>query len=213
MDSESDLDDFIVPDDENMFASSYHNGESDSDSFGSIDYPEESDHASSDAESDDFEGLTTRLLSSRIYRSRRLRRTLSSPPKPPPPPPPPKPTSLPPENPLPEYQGDEEGLPPSFLCPVSMAVMREPIVTRYGVTYDRESIVRWLKDNNNDPLSRKPLTMQDLSVNRALKDTIQFVLWPKSTAPAPQPIKDVKESTPLSNKRKHSSGNLSREEK
>ncbi|KAK2380033.1 E3 ubiquitin-protein ligase PUB23 [Trifolium repens] len=39
---------------------------------------------------------------------------------------------------------DENEIPPYFLCPISFQIMKEPMTTVTGITYDRESIEKWL---------------------------------------------------------------------
>jgi hypothetical protein len=36
--------------------------------------------------------------------------------------------------------------PPHFLCPVSMELMKDPVMVATGHTYDRPSIKRWTQD-------------------------------------------------------------------
>ncbi|KAM3367388.1 hypothetical protein ACQJBY_016158 [Aegilops geniculata] len=58
-----------------------------------------------------------------------------------------------------------EGLPaqvevPSyFLCPISMEIMRDPVTLSSGITYDRESIERWLFTDGHGEC---PMTKQQL---------------------------------------------------
>lgn len=67
--------------------------------------------------------------------------------------------------------GDE--IPESFICPISGEIMKDPVITPSGISYERETIETWLKKKPVDPLSKKPLDVKDLIPNRSLKDTIQ----------------------------------------
>ncbi|XP_010543866.1 PREDICTED: E3 ubiquitin-protein ligase PUB24 [Tarenaya hassleriana] len=41
---------------------------------------------------------------------------------------------------------DEIEIPEYFICPISLQIMRDPVTTITGITYDRESIERWISD-------------------------------------------------------------------
>jgi len=64
-------------------------------------------------------------------------------------------------------------IPDSFRCPISGALMREPVVDPEGNTFDREGIERWLARNPTSPLTRSPLTAGQLKPNRALADSLE----------------------------------------
>lgn len=68
-------------------------------------------------------------------------------------------------------KGDE--VPDSFICPISGEIMKDPVITPSGVSYDRANIEAWLKKKEIDPLTKKPLTVNDLVPNRGLKEAIE----------------------------------------
>ncbi|KAE9621730.1 putative aminoacyltransferase, E1 ubiquitin-activating enzyme [Lupinus albus] len=39
---------------------------------------------------------------------------------------------------------DEIDVSPFFLCPISLEIMKDPVTISTGITYDRESIEKWL---------------------------------------------------------------------
>jgi hypothetical protein len=67
----------------------------------------------------------------------------------------------------------------AFLCPITMEVMRDPVVIETGHAYERDAITRWFADCGE--LGRRPccpITMQevyrwDLRPVLALRDAIQ----------------------------------------
>lgn len=61
----------------------------------------------------------------------------------------------------------------SFLCPISQEVMKDPVITPSGISYERKSILDWLKKNQCCPLTKAPLTDKDLVTNYALKSAIE----------------------------------------
>ena len=64
-------------------------------------------------------------------------------------------------------------------CPItlkSILELKNPVITpSNGVTYEREAIEKWIRENGNDPITREPLQISQLIVNRALmKDEINI---------------------------------------
>ncbi|XP_057748699.1 E3 ubiquitin-protein ligase PUB23-like [Arachis stenosperma] len=67
-------------------------------------------------------------------------------------------------------------VPAPFLCPISLHLMREPVTVSTGITYDRESIERWLFSCKNFtcPVTKQQiLQTQDLTPNHTLQRLIQ----------------------------------------
>ncbi|CAA0818794.1 plant U-box 24 [Striga hermonthica] len=59
---------------------------------------------------------------------------------------------------------DKDEVPEQFICPISLEIMKDPVTTVTGITYDRESIQRWLFDSTAANRTLKcPVTMQPLS--------------------------------------------------
>lgn len=65
-----------------------------------------------------------------------------------------------------------ETAPAAFCCPITAEIMRDPVITPDGITYEREAISNWIIRNPIDPTTRNPLALQDLRPNRALRDLI-----------------------------------------
>jgi tetratricopeptide (TPR) repeat protein len=59
-----------------------------------------------------------------------------------------------------------------FLCPISLEIMSDPVITPYGHTYERQSIEKWLEENDSDPFTRQPLSKAQLIPNIALRQAI-----------------------------------------
>lgn len=62
--------------------------------------------------------------------------------------------------------------PPQFLCPISHEVMTQPCFAG-GRTYERDSILRWVQQNQTDPLTREPLTINDLQPDYNVRSAIE----------------------------------------
>jgi hypothetical protein len=53
-------------------------------------------------------------------------------------------------------------------------MMKDPVVTRTGLTFERSAIFEWLLNHNNtNPLTREPLGPKDLISHRSLKARIE----------------------------------------
>jgi U-box domain len=74
-----------------------------------------------------------------------------------------------------EEQEDAMLAPPSaFVCPLTLEVMRDPVVSRYGQSYERGAIMEWLAAGNETcPMTRQPLRMSGLISNQQLRMKIR----------------------------------------
>ncbi|XP_062224771.1 U-box domain-containing protein 16-like [Phragmites australis] len=77
----------------------------------------------------------------------------------------------------PNPEVDEDGEPPAplldFRCPISLDLMRDPVVIASGQTYDRESINRWFDSGKSTcPKTGQVLANLELVPNKALKNLI-----------------------------------------
>ena len=70
-----------------------------------------------------------------------------------------------PGHPLPAFPND-------FLCPISRAVMADPVQAADGHSYDRTYIEEWLRHNNTSPITNKPLPNVALVPNYNLRGVI-----------------------------------------
>eukprot|EP01035_Chromulina_nebulosa_P020052 gene20052-26032_t len=60
----------------------------------------------------------------------------------------------------------------SFYCPITAEIMKDPVIDREGNSYERKAIEKWIKIHRISPITRNPMTIADLTPNRALKDAI-----------------------------------------
>ncbi|XP_057498739.1 E3 ubiquitin-protein ligase PUB23-like [Actinidia eriantha] len=70
---------------------------------------------------------------------------------------------------------EEVNVPPFFLCPISLEIMKDPVTIPTGITYDRESIEKWIFSGNNStcPVTKQDLSDPDLTPNHTLRRLIQ----------------------------------------
>ncbi|XP_076892721.1 U-box domain-containing protein 21-like [Bidens hawaiensis] len=65
-------------------------------------------------------------------------------------------------------------IPTHFRCPISLDLMKDPVTLSTGITYDRESIERWIRDGNETcPVTNQVLTNFDQIPNHMLRKMIQ----------------------------------------
>ncbi|XP_065004788.1 U-box domain-containing protein 16-like isoform X2 [Musa acuminata AAA Group] len=70
-------------------------------------------------------------------------------------------------------EAEDLAVPADFRCPISLDLMRDPVVVATGQTYDRESIDRWIGSGHATcPKSGQALPYLELLPNRALKNLI-----------------------------------------
>ena len=80
----------------------------------------------------------------------------------------------------------DSSAPPSFLCPITQEIMREPVTCADGHSYERASIELWLATHNTSPKTGAQLPNQALTPNHALRNAIEewlsanFKLVPRS---------------------------------
>ncbi|EKX31328.1 hypothetical protein GUITHDRAFT_75562, partial [Guillardia theta CCMP2712] len=67
----------------------------------------------------------------------------------------------------------DQGALPSFICPISMALMTDPVTCCDGHTYQRSSIETWLRHRLSSPLTGALLPSDHLVPNLALRSAIQ----------------------------------------
>ena len=90
--------------------------------------------------------------------------------------PPPEPPKNPLEDLAPEPQLIETTPQPiidACTCPITYEIMRDPVIDPEGNSYEKLAIISALKKNPKSPITRTPLNENQLTENRALKQTIE----------------------------------------
>ena len=79
-------------------------------------------------------------------------------------------------------------MPNRFVCPITQEVMFHPLMCKEGHNFEKAAIEEWLQAHSECPVGREPLTTQELSHNRALREEIQQSPWAAmAKAPPPAP--------------------------
>jgi hypothetical protein len=61
----------------------------------------------------------------------------------------------------------------NFICPITMAVMKDPVICDDAHTYERSAIKQWLSTNNHSPITRQIINNNNLIPNIVLRNIIQ----------------------------------------
>jgi hypothetical protein len=64
-------------------------------------------------------------------------------------------------------------LPDSFYCPITLELIRKPVIDPDGRTFERDAIVNWIRVNGTSPVTRNALAVSQLRSNEALCDLIE----------------------------------------
>lgn len=72
----------------------------------------------------------------------------------------------------PDSLDDSICIPKHFVCPISMEVMRDPVVASDGHTYERTFIMKWLSKSTKSPATNAELTCKTVVPNFNLRIAI-----------------------------------------
>jgi U-box domain len=65
-------------------------------------------------------------------------------------------------------------IPEKFTCPITQELMQDPVMSRYGQSYERSAIIEWLAAGNKAcPMTRQPLCLRDVISNPKLRVEIR----------------------------------------
>lgn len=67
-----------------------------------------------------------------------------------------------------------DNIPDEFKCPITLDVMKDPVLCEDGFTYERSAILS-IK-NSLSPMTRQPININNLIPNRSLKNIIDKTL-------------------------------------
>ncbi|CAF2892778.1 unnamed protein product [Rotaria sp. Silwood2] len=60
----------------------------------------------------------------------------------------------------------------SLLCPLTMALFRDPVLAQDGHTYEREAIEDWIRKNGTSPKTNQQLSLEHLYPNHLVKNLV-----------------------------------------
>ena len=76
---------------------------------------------------------------------------------------------------------DDDDVPENYVDPIMSLVFVDPVVAGDGMTYERSSIARWLKDHDESPQTRQKITPQVFD-NHSLRSEMQRWFERRTTA-------------------------------
>ncbi|KAE8676533.1 E3 ubiquitin-protein ligase PUB22 [Hibiscus syriacus] len=70
---------------------------------------------------------------------------------------------------------DDIDVPSFFICPISLEIMKDPVTVSTGITYDRESIEKWMFSGKNTtcPVTKQVISDCEITPNHTLRRLIQ----------------------------------------
>lgn len=78
-------------------------------------------------------------------------------------------------------------LPRGFVCPLTLTLMREPVIAADGHSYEKAQLEEWLRDNDTSPLTNLRLPHKLAVPNHALRSLIEEYRQRAFTAPHRNP--------------------------
>lgn len=67
----------------------------------------------------------------------------------------------------------QNSIPSHFLCPITLDIMKQPLMNRSGQSYERSAIISWVSKHGTCPLTRQPLHLSGLIPNVRLTADIR----------------------------------------
>lgn len=77
------------------------------------------------------------------------------------------------QNAVPYDEEDDEAAPDNFKCPITRAVMVDPVSLADGHTYEKQAITNWLRMHNKSPKTGAVLPDTRVTPNHVLRSVIQ----------------------------------------
>jgi U-box domain len=88
---------------------------------------------------------------------------------------------------------DDVDIPSEFVCPLTLEIMSDPVVSRYGKNFERNAILRWIGAGHDTcPLTRQLLRLSDLVTDHRLR--LRIYMWKKANDIEIQLFMHVQES-------------------
>ena len=82
--------------------------------------------------------------------------------------------------------------PRAFICPITHALMSDPVATADGQSYEHGAIQQWLTNSNRSPLTGSLLSSKTLIRNHTLRSAVNEWLRAHALSPVePQPEKEL----------------------
>ncbi len=60
-----------------------------------------------------------------------------------------------------------------LICPITLELFDDPVIAEDGNTYERKAITEWITRHGTSPITKKSLTIDQLTPNLVIKDTVE----------------------------------------
>jgi uncharacterized protein YegL len=94
------------------------------------------------------------------------------------------------------HSGDTADCPKSFLCPITLEIMQDPVIGADGHSYERSAIKQWLTTHDTSPVTNLPMTRRDLLDNHSLRCAIDEYVAAREADSGDAPHQQGQRSTP-----------------
>jgi hypothetical protein len=64
-------------------------------------------------------------------------------------------------------------LPDAYYCPITFGIIHDPVIDPEGYTFERVAVEYWIQANDNSPITRTSLNVEDLYPNKALAELLE----------------------------------------
>ena len=72
--------------------------------------------------------------------------------------------------------------PDALCCPITSCIFEDPVLAEDGITYERQAITQWVRQNATSPMTRQPLSLANLRTNYAIRTLIDELYSVRATA-------------------------------
>ena len=73
-------------------------------------------------------------------------------------------------------ENDKKYINEYFSCPIMMEPFIHPVITKYGHTLELNTLIRHFENNDNCPITRNPLKLNDIRLNFNVYNIIKFMV-------------------------------------
>ena len=98
---------------------------------------------------------------------------------------------------MPYDDEDVDAAPDNYKCPITRAVMVDPVVLADGHTYERHAIVKWLLLHNKSPKTGADLQDKRVTPNHSMRSVIQDDMAARKAA------RDLRDTRAVDVRREH----------